>query len=960
MKENIRSICCGFLLIVFCSVLSSVATAETLSNARIMAEFDDEGLVALTDKQLRRTLRFGGDHFSFIIDNSLVDSSLLTVKEHTAESGRIRYLFSEGSFTVEVVYELKPGWRFITKQLFVTNKKNDVYTVRHVDVFRGYLANSAKQIYLAGLSEKVRKSKKLGDYAAFVRMDDRWGGMFLVQNPFMQWKFEGGDFSMDYRADMEWKAEYGPFASDRACIGTYDLTGQLHSGAMGHRESWLLEPEWAGSDNWVDGGEVEAFVDCVKAFLLYKPEKSARIHIPWCENDYQIDVATEDGRAQFKRIVDACSALGVEHMLYTVRNEDIATQEDASDNWHWEHLLWLNMGIQIRQGKWDPRTDELPAGTRELKAYAESKNVKLMAYVYPTLAFEQDEDFLTTRAENNPQVVATFGSRAFQDWFIDNLVAFKERTGISGYAFDYWSMKVLGHSPYAQWYGGRRVLEELRKRAPDVVIDGRQQYHGYGPWIWLAGSYPHPTGGDEQPESFEPFPDLHFDRSSATQQRLTSYWFRNVQFCPTELMPGFITHQTARKDASGDVPYSSDFNIRDWDYLGWKFSLISSVATAPFAHCVDMIPARDKVEHELFMADVETQQFMKDWFDWTDRNAGILRNLRSIIGPPRIGRADGTAAMDGDHGFIFLFNPNHRRVEAKFRLDTSLGLTGGERFVIRHLYPEEGKFIGAPGSGVFEYGDECSFMIDGTTAWVLEVEPVSEKLLPLLFNVRGDVKYRAGKLDISNVHGEIGTVADIEVLLAKGQKVKQVSVNGRQIAFEQDGEIVTAKCRFAGRYFAHNQAVTTYDPSFDGKTVRAKFSVPARIFDQLRQRKKAWPIEWTSEDLECTWLAPERLLLYIQIAEPDMKMEVSMKLNGKPAKVKKAYSSRTPGRLQMGKGHNTFTGFYADVSDLKPGRQYDLEVTLPSSLKPGQFQGIFFENVETEFTDKIANDNGGI
>ena len=35
----------------------------------------------------------------------------------------------------------------------------------------------------------------------------------------------------------------------------------------------------------------------------------------------------------------------------------------------------------------------------------------------------------------------------------------------------------------------------------------------------------------------------------------------------------------------------------------------------------------------------------------------------------------------------------------------------------------------------------------------------------------------------------------------------------------------------------------------------------------------AWSFDWTEEDLECTWLAPERLLLYVQIAEPNWLME---------------------------------------------------------------------------------------
>jgi hypothetical protein len=58
----------------------------------------------------------------------------------------------------------------------------------------------------------------------------------------------------------------------------------------------------------------------------------------------------------------------------------------------------------------------------------------------------------------------------------------------------------------------------------------------------------------------------------------------------------------------------------------------------------------------------------------------------------------------------------------------------------------------------------------------------------------------------------------------------------------------------------------------------------------------------------------------------------------------------------MGNRDNTFTGFYVDVTGLQPDRRYRLEATLPASLKPGQFQGIFFENVETEYTDEAVVD----
>ena len=98
-----------------------------------------------------------------------------------------------------------------------------------------------------------------------------------------------------------------------------------------------------------------------------------------------------------------------------------------------------------------------------------------------------------------------------------------------------------------------------------------------------------------------------------------------------------------------------------------------------------------------------------------------------------------------------------------------------------------------------------------------------------------------------------------------------------------------------------------------------------------------------------TWRGSDRLLLYVQIADPDDTWPVRLTINGENVEVKKAYSDVYP----LGR-ERTFTGFYADVSHLKPGQRYEVEVTLPANLQPGQFQGLFFENVETELTGDLS------
>ncbi len=131
-------------------------------------------------------------------------------------------------------------------------------------------------------------------------------------------------------------------------------------------------------------------------------------------------------------------------------------------------------------------------------SYAKSKSVGLLAYVYPSVPFQQNANWLVkgNSKDESALTYASMSSRELQDLLIRDLVAFKRRTRIAGYSFNYAFLNFDGSSSYAQWSGWRRVMEELRRAEPDIIIDGRQSYQQYGPWSWLAGSYPH-TLSDE-------------------------------------------------------------------------------------------------------------------------------------------------------------------------------------------------------------------------------------------------------------------------------------------------------------------------------------------------------------------------------------------------------------------------------------------------------------------------------
>jgi hypothetical protein len=215
----------------------------------------------------------------------------------------------------------------------------------------------------------------------------------------------------------------------------------------------------------------------------------------------------------------------------------------------------------------------------------------------------------------------------------------------------------------------------------------------------------------------------------------------------------------------------------------------------------------------------------------------------------------------------------------------------------------------------------------------------------VLYNSPGTATVVGNTVRLSGLRGEAGTTEIVQV--AVPSKVASVQIGETTLPIAAKSGLIELPVTFQGARFHHYQQNDTYRPDFTGGTIEAAFRVPQRVFDQLATRRKAWPIEWTDEDRRSTWLVPERLLLFVQIAEPDDRWTASLKIDGRAVELKKAYASVRANR-------RNFSGFYADVSDIAPDVEHRLQLEAPAGLKPGQFQGIFFENVETEYTTPAA------
>jgi hypothetical protein len=967
MREILSSVFFNLLvgLAIFGTLPASCrAQRLQLKNDDLEATFGPRGLTAVVEPNAGAKIEFAHDEFSIVLDNASINSAdlLPTVEE---DDGHVVYHYQYGGYAINVIYELRAGWRFVTKQLAIVESPATTYTLKDVGPLRLTLGEPIEseftpETYLPQFgppSEAWKRHFPAGQYGTFLRLKDQRGLMLAVQNPFLTVLRNGQDTTIAYRPELQWRAEWGRWTSDPAVIGMYRQSGSRIPASMVYE--WRL-PGSAKPQDGADTNEIQAYSECVRAFVLPGSKDPVSVEVGWTLNDYQIDVATVEGRAEYKRVIDTASDLGIGNLLYAPSNQDLAQIENDADDWNWEHVLWLGLGQKIRKGEWDVEKSPIPSSVTEMLDYAKGKHVGILAYVYPSLPFAQNPTWIVHNPEKNQKnAYASLASPEFQDFLIHELIAFKRRTGIAGYSFDYAFFNVPGSSVYSQWRGWRRVMESLRTAEPDIVIDGRQTYQMYGPWGWLAGNYPHPTGNDEQAESFTPYPDLHFDRVSADRTRFVNYWYRNYEFAPHELVPGYMTHQTPRnrnvavhdsdpKEVAETV--YTPFRRRDWDYLGYQYSVLSSIATGSWNNVMDMIPGRDLAEFQHFSA--ADKQWIRDWLRWTIEHKELLKHTKTILGQPAIGRIDGTAAVKEDQGFVFLFNPNYKALRAEIRWDGGIGLTETANFVVRELYPENGKLIGKSGTGIWKYGDVLSLSLEGTSAKILELVPAAQfEKHPIVFGLSSNdpQKPPLARLDgdilkIDGAAGAVGSNGEVSILLPTETHVTKLEINGKSLPFTQNGRNVSALIRFRGASFSHSQEVPLH-PLAD-ESLTGAFILPARIKAQLARRREVWPIPWTKEDYTTSWLVPERLLLFVQVAEPTDSMLVRAEIDGSPLTLTRAYSS-------IREDPKCFVGWYADVSTISVDQPHTIHLTLPK-LEPGRLQGLFFDNVEDEYTEELA------
>ena len=988
---------------------------EELSNGVVAAGFGPRGLTSVCLWPAKASsssskLQNGGcddigvinvavnnDAFALSLDGQecTCSSSLsapVVTKSTAGDAVSFAFVSPAQKLKIDVTYFLRTGASFLSKTMTLTDT-----TSSNTKVIR--MVNSVSLVDGATVEKNAKShttastDTRIASNVQFLRWNgtsatQTVGAFLTAQNQFV------ASPSLNWTLDQNWTTS-SPRVLDSAIIGLY-----------------------SGSSAQLEFVEKAAVTSAVQHYLVAPsaPDATVKINIAWCENDYQLDISLKEDREAYKRIIDRAAEMGLTSLLFAPRNSDVSSSKNNTDPWGWEQLLWFGYGQKLRMGEWSPG-DPIAASTQELLEYFKAKGVKPVAYVYPILAFLAgtlpnggSPSWIVQGTYDSPEFEVPLSSvssletdphrlngvlrsnlanEEFIKWLPETMLAFAEQTGAGGFSFDltYWEEGLPVASEYAQWAGWRRILHALHTdeqmrcgKGSQCVVDNRQANHGWGAWMWaLGGTYAEPLMSDEQPGSWSFFEaDLHTDRLAGNKQRQVAKSYRD-EYCPNEVLPGFAFHQTDRdptalqKEACGGQGRCSNHSrVRDFDLLGYRYSLLSSIGTGGLNNVLNMLPARDEQEFNLFPK--EDLAFVHNWIQWADQHVALLKLTRPVpsLSTPGVGAVDGTIMLHANNtGVMFLFNPSMRAINVSLPLSgdgaASLGFTCDGTLVMAREIASSERTFSAPNGYDLDLLD-CTdgvlhLTIPATSARVLEFEQgvTWRPNVPLLLGSPYTTAAidAAGAVTFTGVHGESGTASDLVVVLPKTMpNVTKVSVNGVAIAkftpspFHGSLTAVTLSGTWAGARFQRAQEIVASSSDDATSSWTGSFTVPKSALDQLTARNASYPIVYNtnpkdSDDASIPWLAPGRLLVFVKYAmEPNDMLNITGTIDGQPMLVRKAYNTivRNAGR---------FIGHWADVTPLvRQGRQQTMKLQLPSG--GGQPVGVFFDNVETILTDSFV------
>jgi len=477
------------------------------------------------------------------------------------------------------------------------------------------------------------------------------------------------------------------------------------------------------------------------------------------------------------------------------------------------------------------------------------------------------------------------GNQEFLRWFVSVISYWIETYKVKYVSFDFLAFpecydRSHGHlagagTKYLQWRGGVTLIEAIRKKFPTLVVSAQVGYMSTMPWSGKNASETH-LFYDFHHSTLCPFHTLSMDQILGDNFRLNAWWKQYTSFLPSYRFLGLAGHYDRGNPA--------------FDLSGWRYSILSALAIG--AETIGLCNLPLKYEDGFRNEDIE---FLNAWKKWARENQRFRYNATPILGEPGIGKIDGFAQIDGDCGFLFLFNPNPRTLFCSVCLDERIGLVGNNPLYIREIYPETCDIESAKGlMGRFPVGADVDFLLGPHSAKVVRLMTERPDGYPLIRNE------------------------------PQGERFESELVH-----WQSDAGPVTLPNRHA---------------LVEGN-LRREVNIPLWVRDELENRRVAdYPKELT-DFFPC--VDPSRLLLELAFIRPEEIKPPRLWVNDRNVEVHGFYRVEKPEDIsdEDRKQGRQVIAYWADLSGVVrfgEANGFKLET---DHLEPGQFQGALLYNL---------------
>lgn len=669
---------------------NALATAVTLENALLGAKFDSEtgSLIQLTNKLTNQTMDVWGDDFQIEAAEFTLtrkDASLVSLAKQSDE--QLQATYQADGRKVVATWRLGKNRHFLEKQLVVSS--SSPFGFRNLVIGRpGF----------AGVSLEFVQYGHLKSTTYFGRC--RQGGIFL-----------GVELAFDHSSlDARNMVTLGYAPSIRVKAGEAIVCEPIYIGV------YRRPPEEEPKAGLPLDCESEAMVAMTRAILPPSHRRIGPLLCGWWSETF---------RGQYRNPADA------EHDM---RSIDFAA--DCGIDIISDGRCWSGETATINALKGDEpfRLAQLPLKVAD---YARRKGMRWV--FWPTMGnsdpwsgrgaqLRRDMPEWTMIHEGadraNSKPAACFGHKPFYDWLIRVNLAAMDAGHYGGWCMDGdfaggagWGggpggsvhparchSKLHDHiSPDIDYRCQRNLTDMaglMRSRYPDVYLFYCRPPMDLG--IWALRHVDASFTVNEWAQ-LEGLPGMGSQPVNVLLGDKIRHWSRirvHHHFFPHYLdspqvfaAPKSMTHYSKGKGWRSD----------HIDYI-----MLSALSSSPnqtyYLPSQAGIPAEDK-------------QKIKKWLDWGRKNIDYIMVRKDLPDWPAVGKVDGSAHIVRDRGYVFLFNPNPKALEASFPLAPSIGLARAKRFQARSVHPaEQAKKAAA-------FGQKLTWRVPAQSVVVLEIAP---------------------------------------------------------------------------------------------------------------------------------------------------------------------------------------------------------------------------------------------